>query len=66
MTAPHQFTGHGPGVIYRGIEIRRFDVPHTPWVWTHCEGDASDTAETLEEAQAQIDRLLDRCEVPHG
>lgn len=66
MTAPHQSPGHGPGVIYRGIEIRRFDVPCTPWVWTHCEADACDMAETLKEAQAQIDRRLGRGEVQHG
>ncbi|MFG6082293.1 hypothetical protein ACEUZ9_002938 [Paracoccus litorisediminis] len=63
MTITRQDAHHGPGVVYRDIEIRRFDVPCTPWVWTHCEADACGSAETLEEAQEQIDRHLAAREV---
>ncbi|WP_265499916.1 hypothetical protein [Paracoccus beibuensis] len=45
---------------YRGIQIRQFDVPCTPYVWTHDETNGHDMAETLKEARAQIDRHLDQ------
>lgn len=44
--------------IYRGIEIRTYDLPHAPFVWTHDETDGYGTAGTLTEAKAQIDRHL--------
>lgn len=50
MTAP---------VTHRGIEIRRYDVPCTPWVWSHCETDGYGTADTIAEAREQIDRHLE-------
>jgi hypothetical protein len=43
---------------HRGIPIRTFDVPCTPFVWVHEETDGHGTAETLDEARAQIDRHL--------
>ena len=43
---------------HRGIEIRQFDVPCTPFVWSHDETDGYGTAETLAEARAQIDAHL--------
>lgn len=45
-------------VEYRGIPIRTFDVPSTPFVWVHEESDGHGSAETLDEACAQIDRHL--------
>lgn len=51
----------GP-VTHHGIEIREFDVPCTPYVWTHDETDGHGTAETLEQACAQIDAHLARQE----
>ncbi|WP_411839218.1 hypothetical protein [Paracoccus sp. ME4] len=44
--------------IHRGIEIRQFDVPCTPFVWSHDETDGYGTAETLAEARTQIDAHL--------
>ncbi|MDS9467322.1 hypothetical protein RGQ15_07010 [Paracoccus sp. MBLB3053] len=49
---------HRAGINYRGIDIRKYDVPCTPWVWTSCETDGLGSAETLDEAQEQIDRHL--------
>lgn len=49
-------------VQHRGIHIRRFDVPCTPFVWTDDATDGHGTAETLDEARAQIDRHLDAME----
>ncbi|MCT4334266.1 hypothetical protein MU516_15480 [Paracoccus sp. YLB-12] len=43
---------------HRGIPIRTFDVPCTPFVWVHEETDGHGTAESLQEARAQIDRHL--------
>jgi hypothetical protein len=48
---PQEFT-------HRGIPIRTFDVPCTPFVWVHEETDGHGTAETLKEARDQIDRHL--------
>lgn len=45
-------------VEYRGIPIRTFDVSSAPFVWVHEETDGHGTAETLDEACAQIDRHL--------
>lgn len=47
-----------PEIEYRGVIIRTYEVPCTPYVWQHDELDGSGTAETLEEAQRQIDRHL--------
>ena len=47
-----------PEIEYRGVTIRVYEVPCTPYVWTHDELDGGGTAETLEEAQAQIDRHM--------
>lgn len=47
-----------PTPSHRGIPIRRFDVPCTPYVWTHDESDGHNTAETLDQARAQIDAHL--------
>ncbi|WDA11431.1 hypothetical protein [Paracoccus marcusii] len=53
-------------VIHRGITIRQFEVPCTPYVWTHDETDGHGTAETLDQARAQIDaHLAKRCDA-HG
>lgn len=41
---------------HRGVAIRSFDIPCTPFVWVHDETDGHGTAETLEEARQQIDR----------
>lgn len=49
---------------YRGIEIRTFDIPCTPFVWVHEETDGHGTAETLQEARAQIDRHLSVHSIP--
>lgn len=43
---------------YRGIAIRTFDVPCTPYVWVHDEGDMHGVAATLDEARRQIGRYL--------
>ena len=45
-------------LIYRGIQICRYDVPHTPYVWTHDETDGYGTARSLVDARAQINRHL--------
>lgn len=45
-------------VTHRGIKIRSFDVPCTPFVWVHDETDGYGTAETIEEAIEQIDSHL--------
>ena len=42
-------------VVHRGITIHQFDIPYTPYVWTHDETDGHGTAETLDQARAQID-----------
>lgn len=47
----------GP-IYHRGIQITRFDVPCTPFVWVHCETDGHGQAETVEDAKAQIDAHL--------
>lgn len=49
---------------YRGIEIRTFDIPCTPFVWVHEETDGHGTAETLQEAHQQIDRHLSAHSIP--
>lgn len=43
---------------HRGIEIRTFDIPCTPFVWVHEETDGHGIAETLDEARKQIDQHL--------
>lgn len=43
---------------HRGIEIVQLDVPSTPFVWFHDETDGHGEADTVEEAQAQIDAHL--------
>ena len=45
-------------VTYRGIAIRTFDIPCTPFVWVDDEGDAHGEAPTLDEAKRQIGRHL--------
>lgn len=45
-------------IRYRGIQITRFDVPCTPFVWVHDETDGHGEAVTVEEARAQIDAHL--------
>ena len=47
----------GP-ILYRGIQITRFDVPCTPFVWVHDETDGHGEAVTADEAKAQIDAHL--------
>lgn len=56
MTETHE--NHRPEIEYRGVTIRVYEVPCTPYVWTHDELDGGGTAETLEEAKDQIDRHL--------
>lgn len=43
---------------YRDVIIRTYDVPCTPYVWTHDELDGHGQAETIEKAKRQIDRHL--------
>lgn len=45
---------------YRGIDIRRFDVPCTPLAWVHEEQNGHGLAETIEQARAQIDQHWSR------
>ena len=47
-----------PEIEYRGVTIRVYEVPCTPYVWTHDELDGGGTAETLEEAKDQIDKHM--------
>ena len=58
MTTNQNQKAPRPEIEYRGIIIRTFEVPCTPYVWRHDELDGGGTAETLEEAQAQIDRHM--------
>lgn len=48
----------GDVVMHRGIAIRTFDVPCTPFVWTDDRTGAADLAETLEQARQQIDAAI--------
>lgn len=45
-------------ITYRGIQIVASDLPSGHYTWVHDEGDTRGTAETVEEARAQIDRHL--------
>lgn len=45
---------------YRGIEICQYDVPLTPFVWTHDETNGYGVASTMLQAMQQIDRHLSR------
>lgn len=45
-------------VKYRGVGVRQFDVLCTPDVWTHDETHGHGTADTLEQARAQINAHL--------
>lgn len=40
---------------YKGITIREFDVPCTPFVWTDDVRDGHGVAESIEQARQQID-----------
>lgn len=54
---------------YKGVIIRTFEVPCTPFVWTHDELDGHGQAETLEQAKAQIDahlKLVDDSQIAEG
>ena len=58
MTTNHNQKAPRPEIEYRGIIIRTFEVPCTPYVWRHDELDGGGTAETLEEAKDQIDKHM--------
>lgn len=45
---------------HKGIIIREFDVPCTPFVWTDDDRDGHGVAEAVDEARAQIDHHWSR------
>lgn len=45
-------------ITHRGIAIRQPEVPGAPRIWSHCETDASGTADTIEDARRQINNHL--------
>lgn len=45
-------------VTHRGIQICRYDVPYTPFFWTHDETDGYGLACTVAVAKDQIDKHL--------
>lgn len=59
MTKPTDPKLPRPEIEYRGVTIRTFEVPCTPFVWIHDELDGHGSAPTLDQAQAQIDRHLE-------
>ncbi|WP_191569164.1 hypothetical protein [Paracoccus yeei] len=49
-----------PVTLYRGIAIRRSEIPGSPFTWLHDEGDAGGHASSEQQAKAQIDAHLAR------
>lgn len=58
MTKPNDAAPARRETVYRGIRIRTYEVPCTPFVWLHDELDGYGCAPTLEQAKEQIDRHL--------